>query len=169
MRKLIYAGVVLCFGLSVAQARSPLEIRSTHLTQTALSTDVKVEFLVRNITGPIFIRLRCEVSDADGKSLGVYSQDFSSGVPYQPLTLPTGSFQRPTLNLHPVEGADHASCAFATADDPLPVVSPSDVVAELDSVRSIHIINRSGYQIARVAFQCRGPEGSFSYELGEGG
>ena len=159
--------LALTFVVSPAKAQQGrFEIRRTELVQTGYSTDVQVEFVVRSFTAVMFVRLRCELSDARGKSLGWYSQDFSSGLPYRPMNLPTGSFQRPTVHLHNVADADQASCGFATSDDPVPGVSTDDIAIVLDSIREVHITNRSGYQIDKAGFKCRGPELTKSYVAG---
>jgi hypothetical protein len=167
--KLTLAALAL-LATDTAHAANPLEIRKAELTQSTLITEVKVEAIARYFTKDpmMFLRLRCEILDDKNKVVGIAVKDFSPVTPTEPLNIPTGNFFRPSIQLPRVDDADHASCRFANANDPLPVVDVKDVVVELLSTREVHITNRSLFRPASVSFSCRGPQLTSHYTAAGG-
>jgi hypothetical protein len=166
MKRLVLAALALTLPVNVANAQDRFEFRRAELVQSEFSTDVQVEILAHKLTAIIFLRLLCELKDANGKLLGVSSKDISSGIPYRTAYLLPEHFYRPVVHVPHVANADHAVCRFATKDDSLPLISNDDVSIVLDSTREVHITNRSSYHVDKVGFECRGPQTTRSYEAG---
>jgi hypothetical protein len=143
-----------------------LELLETKLIQTAYFTEISMQFLSKRFLGrqTMFMRLRCEIFDTGDNSLGVFSKDYSSGNRRQSAMIVPRTYWRPTLRVGRIDAADHASCRFATNEDPLPTVSLDEIEVELPTTNSVQTTNRSPFHVGNVAFTCVGPD-----EAGRGG
>lgn len=161
MKEISVASALLLAGISASIAsEAQLQFRKTTVKQEAFTTTVTTEILVGSSPWfGKFFRLRCEVYDNADQSIGVYYRDFSSGLPYRPLTLIANSFQRPTITVPRLETADHASCRLARPDDEKPRVDVTDVFVDLVTRYEVQIHNRSAFQLASVDFQCQSQDG----------
>jgi hypothetical protein len=170
MNKLMIIALACLVSGAALAVDGPLEIRKSELVQREFLTEIRVEAIARYYTSdPImFVRLRCEVLDSQNQSLVVAMRDFGPYDPAMAMNIPTGRFFRPSMQLPHIENADHASCRFANASDPLPTVDIKDVTIELLSTTEVQITNRSIFRLASIAFSCRGSKVTTHYDQGRG-
>ncbi|WGR70188.1 MULTISPECIES: hypothetical protein [unclassified Bradyrhizobium] len=135
-----------------------IELRRADLVKSGYSAEIRMEFVSRyfTVTPTQFVRVVCDVRDDRKQTIGTFSRDYHANSPRRPFMLYLGQYWRPVMQIEIDERADHASCRFATQDDPLPTVRPDDIDLTLSATHSVRTTNLSAYFVDKVKFTCKG-------------
>ena len=163
-----FANITLAQQFTPAQS---FEILRTKLIQLPYETDVQAEMIGRQLPGGWaaarfrFLRLRCDLFDNQDKPLGNLAADYGPSDQEHMFVVVTGQYFRPVIRFVREDKADHASCRFATTDDPTPKIDPTNIEIEMKSTSSMWIVNRSRFFLATITMDCGGKIYTFSWDV----